>query len=961
MSPMLPVRSVLRAARSPLSYAVVLTVVASAATAVAAPSPTGSLQRDDADGASVRSAPLDGRPYNRSLVAGERGSGALQRKGKVVAGAQQAPVQGVATQTPSVYLFDTIVSNVDATLATSDTFNDGETSIAINPANPDEILVTAFSGGWGNGGNAAIFHSTNGGNLWTKRFTFPRPPGSPVGCPCDQTIDYGRGNRWSAVVLNTDLYTGTGTNPAQANTFGWPLNGMGNAIRTNLNNMPDQPWLLVNRDPGNAAQDNVFVGYDDFSTSPVDMRVAVAQGTNPPTVTFDRLTGASTGGNINPGHRLASDPRNGTMYSLFQQRTATNGDVKSINYRLNRSTDGGNTWTLNGSATGITVANADSVQPTPKFGGVNALLGGIDHAAVNPNNGDVYYAYGDRDAQGNNRISLRRLTDNGAGGLNIGAALDVTGAVDAALPSVAVAADNSIGVMYYTFDGADPSGFPRFSVRLAVSLDNGQTWGRQTLSTFLSPATNNTADNRQRVYGDYHQIKAVGNDFVGAFTGNGAAFGRTTSNNDPIFFTTRKPADPSLSISDATVNEGDAGKTNANFTLTLDRPDSRAITATVSTANATATAPSDFDAVNTNVTFAAGETQKTVSVAVNGDLVDELDETFAVNVSGLPSFVTVTDGSAVGKIIDDDEAKLSIADVSVTEGQSGTTPAVFIVTSSNPADRPITVNFATSDGTATTPDDYAQTGGTLTFVPGDQQESATVPVVGDTIDELAETFMVTLSGPVVATIADGTAIGTIIDDDRDGLFTCRGTALRAGGSEAVVANPPDVPCADDARNLLRARATSGLISAAADVASASTDQTPNVLAGTTPAVGDSAVTNAAASGVSIISGPNIITVSSLSAQAQARCTGSGPPALTGSSNVALLKVNSQPLLSTSQPVTIPLLSATLRLNERTVSGGQVVQRALVLDNAIGPDIVIGEAKAGFKGTPVHPAGHPCVA
>ena len=49
---------------------------------------------------------------------------------------------------------------------------------------------------------------------------------------------------------------------------------------------------------------------------------------------------------------------------------------------LNRSTDGGATWTLNGMAGGIIVANADSTQPTPKFGTVNALLGGVDHAAV---------------------------------------------------------------------------------------------------------------------------------------------------------------------------------------------------------------------------------------------------------------------------------------------------------------------------------------------------------------------------------------------------------------------------------------------------------------------------------------------------------------------------------------------------------------------------------------------------
>ena len=62
------------------------------------------------------------------------------------------------------------------------------------------------------------------------------------------------------------------------------------------------------------------------------------------------------------------------------------------------------------------------------------------HAAVDPTNSDVYYVYGNRDSgTNNNRIAIRRLTDNGGGGLNIGAEVFVTGQVQAALPSVAVA------------------------------------------------------------------------------------------------------------------------------------------------------------------------------------------------------------------------------------------------------------------------------------------------------------------------------------------------------------------------------------------------------------------------------------------------------------------------------------------------------------------------------------------
>jgi len=152
----------------------------------------------------------------------------------------------------------------------------------------------------------------------------------------------------------------------------------------------------------------------------------------------------------------------------------------------------------------------------------------------------VYVVYGNRDPNtGNNRLSIVRLTDDGKGGLNIGEPSFVTGQVQAALPSVAVAEDirGAVGVLYDTFDGIDGSGYPTFSAHLAISVDHGTTFHDVTLETFLSPATDN-GNARQRVLGDYHQLKSVGNGFYGVFTGNGVPFGRPYSNTDPIFFKT---------------------------------------------------------------------------------------------------------------------------------------------------------------------------------------------------------------------------------------------------------------------------------------------------------------------------------------------------------------------------------------------------------------------------------------
>jgi Calx-beta domain-containing protein len=108
---------------------------------------------------------------------------------------------------------------------------------------------------------------------------------------------------------------------------------------------------------------------------------------------------------------------------------------------------------------------------------------------------------------------------------------------------------------------------------------------------------------------------------------------------------------------------------------------------------------------------------------------------------------------------------LSIDDVTVTEGHSGQTTAAFTVTASETSATPVTVNYATADGTARQPADYTQTSGLLTIAPGTTSNTILVPVKGDTLDEVAERFEVNLSSASGATIADSAGAGTIDDDD----------------------------------------------------------------------------------------------------------------------------------------------------------------------------------------------------
>jgi Calx-beta domain/RTX calcium-binding nonapeptide repeat (4 copies) len=108
---------------------------------------------------------------------------------------------------------------------------------------------------------------------------------------------------------------------------------------------------------------------------------------------------------------------------------------------------------------------------------------------------------------------------------------------------------------------------------------------------------------------------------------------------------------------------------------------------------------------------------------------------------------------------------ISIAAARGPEGNSGTATLGFAVSLSVPSTKLVSVQYATTDGTATVPSDYASASGTLTFAPGQRSKSITVSVVSDLTIEQDETFTVTLSNPLNATIASGTATGTITNDD----------------------------------------------------------------------------------------------------------------------------------------------------------------------------------------------------
>ncbi|NEO85000.1 MAG: DUF4114 domain-containing protein [Spirulina sp. SIO3F2] len=144
-----------------------------------------------------------------------------------------------------------------------------------------------------------------------------------------------------------------------------------------------------------------------------------------------------------------------------------------------------------------------------------------------------------------------------------------------------------------------------------------------------------------------------------------------------------------------------------------------------------ATPGTDFTTSRVTLTFAPGETSKTVSILVRGDRTYERDETIDLSLDNFTAGGVAgnTSPSAVLTLENDDAAPtLSIDDISVQQPTSGTANAEFTVELSAASGLPVTVDFSTQDDTATAPDDYVAQSGTLTFAPGETSKTITVQV-----------------------------------------------------------------------------------------------------------------------------------------------------------------------------------------------------------------------------------------
>ncbi len=213
-----------------------------------------------------------------------------------------------------------------------------------------------------------------------------------------------------------------------------------------------------------------------------------------------------------------------------------------------------------------------------------------------------------------------------------------------------------------------------------------------------------------------------------------------------------------LTVSDAEATEGTHSE--IHFFVTLSKPPGSGEEVNVNyyTVEGTAKDGDDYVYKRGSLRFTSGQTQKTVSVTIIDDDIEDDGETFQLFLTGGP-LPTSKHGTGTIKNNEGRAPTVSVADAQATEGPGATMD--FAVKLDRALEDTVTVDYATADGTATAGADYTTTSGTLTFAPGDQRKTISVPIAQDAVEDDGETLTLTLSNISGAKLADAQATGTI--------------------------------------------------------------------------------------------------------------------------------------------------------------------------------------------------------
>jgi hypothetical protein len=222
-----------------------------------------------------------------------------------------------------------------------------------------------------------------------------------------------------------------------------------------------------------------------------------------------------------------------------------------------------------------------------------------------------------------------------------------------------------------------------------------------------------------------------------------------------------------VAATDASGSEPGADK----IVFTLSRSANLSGALTVNLAWDGTAAASDYAGRATTITLADGVASGTITITPIDDALVELTETVTLSIAAGVGYTIGTAASASASILDNDKPTASIQSAaSMTEGNTGSSTVTLTATLSAPTSSTVTVRYSTANGTATAGSDYAAKAGTLTFAAGVTSQTLTVTVYGDRTKESNETFTVTLSGAVNATLGTASSTVTIVNDDGSPLL-----------------------------------------------------------------------------------------------------------------------------------------------------------------------------------------------
>jgi hypothetical protein len=236
-------------------------------------------------------------------------------------------------------------------------------------------------------------------------------------------------------------------------------------------------------------------------------------------------------------------------------------------------------------------------------------------------------------------------------------------------------------------------------------------------------------------------------------------------------------AQPTLSINDVSITEGQAGTKVLNFTVTLSAASSLTVTANFDTANGTATAGSDYVATSGTLTFNPGDLTRTIPVTINGDTGFEADETFTVVLTA-PTNASLNKATGTGTI-QNDEAQGGL--ISFSGSNTGVNEIDGIVTltvvRTNDVSQAATVDYATDDtgapsncgalntSLASQRCDYTAMFGTLKFAANETQKTIDIPIDLDGYAEGPENFTVKLTNPTGGAVLATPSTATVTIND----------------------------------------------------------------------------------------------------------------------------------------------------------------------------------------------------